>query len=283
MPQAAISVVMPAYHAASTIAGAVASLIAQDFPAWRLVVIADDGEDYERLLAAAGIRDPRCRFLDSGGVATGASHARNIGLAAIDTPYATLLDADDRIAPAKLGRLVTALGEHAIVSTALQVTDADLRPLRQVAAGPDRLLTAAEHKWVNFSMDAMIGWDLRRTEARFDPALPNMTDLDFLMRLYARAPSSFHIGVPLHLYVKLATSMSNGAGVTARMIAAKTLLRQRLAAGYYRFADPGAAEGLDAFLDVSIAAERSYPEALARRPGLLFEDHIEPLLKEAAA
>ena len=90
-------------------------------------------------------------------------------------------------------------------------------------------------------MDAMLGWDRQVTDARFDPTLPNMNDLDFLMRLYARSTGSFHIGEALHLYVKQPTSLSNGAGMTERMIAAKTLIRQRLAAGYYRFADPGAA------------------------------------------
>ena len=66
------------------------------------------------------------------------------------------------------------------------------------------------------------------------------------------------------------------------MIAAKTVIRERLAAGYYRLADGRAAAGIDAFLAVSLEAERLYPAALGARPGLLFEDHIEPLLRAAA-
>jgi glycosyltransferase involved in cell wall biosynthesis len=277
-----ISIIMPAYRAEATIAGAVESVRAQTFTDWRLIVVADDGADYEALLGRSGLADSRFVFLDSGSVGSGASRARNVGLAAVPTRYAALLDADDRLRPRKLERLVTALAGHPIVTTAIEVTDADLKPLRRVGAGADRFLTAGAHKWVNFSMDAMLGWDRQATDARFDPTLPNMNDLDFLMRLYERSAGSFHIGEALHLYVKQPASLSNGAGMTERMIAAKTLIRERLAAGYYRFADGGAVEGLDAFLAVSLEAERLYPAALAARPGLIFEDHIEPLLRAAA-
>jgi glycosyltransferase involved in cell wall biosynthesis len=277
-----ISIVMPAFRAESSIAGAVRSVMAQSFADWRLIVVGDDGADYEALLGRAGLADPRFVFIESGGVGTGASRARNVGLDAVTTRYGALLDADDRLKPTKLARLMAGLADHGIVTTAIEVTDAELRPLRQVGAGPDRPLSAARHKWVNFSMDAMLGWDRTKTDARFDPTLPNMNDLDFLMRLYERQAGSFHLGEALHLYVKQPQSLSNGPGMTERMIAAKTRLRQRLAEGYYRFADPGAAAGLDAFLAVSLEAERLYPAALAARPGLLFEDLIEPLLRAAA-
>ena len=39
-------------------------------------------------------------------------------------------------------------------------------------------------------------------------------------------------------------------------------------------------QSLAAFLDVSLEAEALYGAALAARPGLLFEDHLEPMLKQ---
>jgi glycosyltransferase involved in cell wall biosynthesis len=277
-----ISVIMPAYKAEAWIGGAVESLRAQRFAGWRLLVIADDGADYEAVLGRQGLSDARVRFLSSGGIGTGAANTRNAGFEAIETPYAALLDADDRFTPNKLERVVAALERNAIVSTAIDVVDAEGRHLRYVAEGPDRPLAAGEHKWVNLSMDTMIAWDRRRTDARFDPGLPNMADLDFLMRLYEKSAGSFHIGEPLQLYVKQPNSLSNTPGVAERMIAAKTLIRRRLADGYYRFADPRAAEGIDRFLEISTEAERRYPAALAARPGLLFEDHLEPMLRAAS-
>jgi glycosyltransferase involved in cell wall biosynthesis len=278
-----IAIIMPAYRAEQTILPAVQSVLGQSFGDWQLLLISDDGVDYEALLGRAGLTDPRFRFLSSGSARGNASAARNVGLDAIDAPYAAILDADDRFKPDKLARCAAALETHAIVSTALDVMREDFSHLRYVGRGEDRLLAAGAHKWVNFSMDSMIAWDRRRTDARYDPALPNMTDLDFLMQLYRAVPASFHIGAPLHDYVKRPLSMSNGPGVTERMIGVKRLLLRRLAEGDYPMADPDAEAGISAFLEVSVQAEATYPDALARTPGLLFEDHLEPLLHAGAA
>jgi len=278
-----ISVVMPAYRAESYIGGAGRSVLAQSYADWQLVIVSDDGQDYEAILAGEGITDKRLRFISSGGVKSGVSAAKNAGFDAVTTDYVAILDADDRFKPKKLERVMAALADHAIVSTALDVTDTAGKSLRFVGAGTDRVLTAGEHKWVNLSMDSMIAWDRRRVDGRGDPKLPNMTDLDFLMRLYRTSATSFHIGEPLHDYVKQPNSASNASGFTERMLLAKSTLRERLAEGSYPMADPGAVEGIDAFLDVSMAAERAYPAALAKNPALLFEDNIEPMLQRYRA
>lgn len=279
---AAITVVTPAYRAERSLAGAVASVLAQNFADWQMIVVSDDGADYAALLAAAGLADPRVHVISSGGVGTGASNARNAALRTIETPYAAVLDADDRFEPDKLGRCIAALAHYPIVSTALAVTDADERLLRTVGAGADRPLAAGEHKWVSISMDSMIAWDRRRAPGLYDTSIRNMQDLDFLLRLYGQSGgTSFHIGAPLHRYVKQPASQSNGEGFTERMIAAKTEIRARLARGDYGVSAADAA-GVDAFLAVSLEAERAYPAALAAQPGLLFEDHLEPRLRAAS-
>ena len=168
-----ISIVTPAYRASANIGGAVKSILAQTYADWVLVLVSDDGEDYEAILGHQGLADPRFRFVASSGVGTGASRARNAGLEAVGTQYVAVLDADDRFKPKKLERAVVALADHAIVSTALAVVAADGSSLRTVGAGPDRALAAGVHKWVNFSMDSMIAWDRRLVDARYDPELPN--------------------------------------------------------------------------------------------------------------
>lgn len=277
-----ITVIMPACEAAETIVPAVASLVAQTREDWRLMLISDDGRDYRALLEAAGLGDPRITFLSTGRLRAGSTIARNMALDRIETRYAAILDADDRFKPEKLARVIEALRDCPIVTTALEIIGVDGRPARNVGTGLDRVLTAGEHKWVNFSMDSMVAWDSTVCDARYDPALANMTDLDFLMKLYRTSPVSAHLGAPLHEYVKRAVSMSNGPGVTERMIRAKTTLRARLADGFYSMAAADAREGIDRFLAISLEAEKSYPAALADRPGLLFEDHFEPLLEAAS-
>jgi glycosyltransferase involved in cell wall biosynthesis len=276
-----ISIIMPAFRAEAFIANAVNSVLAQTYADWELILISDDEVDYSALLAAKGIVDKRFRFLSSGRMKAGASRARNIGLDTVTTNWVAVLDADDRFKPKKLERATAALAEHPIVTTALEVTLPDFTPLRTVGTGPDRLLTASQHKWVNFSMETMVAWDRRKVDARYDPDLPNMTDLDFMMKLYRTSETSFHLGEALHDYVKLPVSMTNGPGVTERMVRVKTLLLERLASGHYPMADAGAVEGISRFLLVSLEAEKSYPAKLAARPGLLFEDGLEPMLLAA--
>ena len=275
-----VAVITPAWKAQATIVTTVQSLLAQTWPDWQLWLVADDGFDYQTYLAAADISDPRFRFLSSGGSGRGASLARNVALEQITAPYAAILDADDRLKPRKLELAVAALAEHAIVSTALDVMTDDFRHLRHVGDGPDLVLSAGTHKWVSLSMDSMIVWNRRRADGRYDPTMSNMTDLEFLLQLYRTAPTSMHLGTPLHDYVKRSSSMSNGKNVAAGMIASKTEILRRLETGYYGLPQEEV-DGVAAFLRISLQAEAAYGAALAATPGLLFEDHLVPMLEAA--
>ncbi len=272
-----VAIITPAYVAKGTIVTTVRSVLAQTYPHWELVIVSDDGVDYAAFLAEQGIADKRIRQLSSGKIGGGASAARNVALDAITAPYAAILDADDRLKPQKLERAVAALEHHGIVTTALDVMDEGFAHLRDVAAGPDRELPPGAHKWVNVSMDSMVVWDRAKADARYDLTMSNMTDLELLLQLYRTAPASFHLGTPLHDYIKRAGSMSNGEKTAAGMVASKTTLLERLGSGYYPLA-PGGVEGMAGFLTVSLEAEKHYGAALAAQPGLLFEDHLEPRL-----
>ena len=267
-----IAIVTPAFKAETLLAEAVRSVLAQTDADWEHWIISDDLVDYEKLLADAGLGDPRQRFRSTGKLGLGSTAARNQLFDEIATPYATLLDADDRLKPRKLELVRAALDHHPIVSVALDVLDDQYRHLRDVGDGDDRELRTRDYKFVSFSMDSMLAWDRRVCDGRYDPDLRNMTDLDFLMRLWRTAPGTFHLGTPLHDYVKVPVSMSNGPGVTERMIAAKTTLLDRLQSGFYPMQDPEAAEGISRFLRISLKAEAEFTGQG------LFEDHIEPRL-----
>ena len=272
-----IAIITPAWKAQDTIVTTVQSVLAQTHAAWELWLIADDGFDYDSFLAASGIADPRIRFLSSGGTGRGASNTRNVALDQLTAPYAAILDADDRLKPRKLELALAGLAEHGIVSTALDVMTDDFRHLRHVGDGPDRVLSAGTHKWVSLSMDSMIVWNRRRCDGRYDPTMSNMTDLEFLLQLYRTAPTSLHLGTPLHDYIKRSTSMSNGKNVAAGMIASKTEILRRLETGHYGLPQQEV-DGVTAFLRISLEAEGKYEAALAAKPGLLFEDHLQPML-----
>ena len=275
-----VAIITPAYKAQSTLAATVRSVLDQSHADWQHWIVADDGFDYAAFLVEQGLNDPRQVFLTSGGVGRGASVTRNVALERLETPYAAILDADDRLKPQKLEKAVAALAEFGIVTTALDVMTEDFQHLRFVGDGANRVLTPGEHKWVNLSMDAQVVCDRRRGDGRFDPTMSNMTDLEFLLQLYRTIPESFHIGEPLHDYVKRAGSMSNAKDVTAGMIASKEEIHRRLLGGHYGLSEENVA-GLVGFLNVSIQAEAAYGAAMAARPGLLFEDHVEPMLAQA--
>lgn len=275
-----VAVITPAYKAQATLPTTVKSVLDQTHGDWQHWIIADDGFDYAAFLAEQGLADPRQVFVTSGGIGLGASVTRNVALAQLETPYAAILDADDRLKPEKLEMAVAALADYGIVTTALDVMTTEFVHLRHVGDGPDRVLTPGEHKWVSVSMDSMIVWDRRRGNGRYDPSMSNMTDLEFLLQLYRTIPESFHLGTPLHDYIKRDGSMSNGKDVATGMIRSKREILRRLESGYYGLNDDDVA-GVASFLKVSLDAEAAYGAALTAKPGLLFEDHLEPMLAAA--
>lgn len=102
---ARVDVVVPMHDAAETIETALAALQAQTMPDWRALVVdnasRDDGPERVRRLAAA---DRRILLLSE--AERGVSHARNRGLASAEAEWVLFFDADDRMAPQHLERLL---------------------------------------------------------------------------------------------------------------------------------------------------------------------------------
>ncbi|WDR02004.1 hypothetical protein PSQ19_15130 [Devosia algicola] len=73
--------------------------------------------------------------------------------------------------------------------------------------------------------------------------------------------------------------MSNSDKAKAGMIASKLTLLERLGTNYYPLANTDGPGGIIRFLEISLAAERTF----APETGQLFEDHLEPMLKKTGS
>lgn len=97
-PTPTISVIIPNYNNAATLARAIDSVLAQDYPAHEIIVI-DDGSTDDSA-AVAGTFGERIRFVrqPNGGV----SNARNNGVRMAGGDWIAFLDADDIYLPGRL-------------------------------------------------------------------------------------------------------------------------------------------------------------------------------------
>jgi SAM-dependent methyltransferase len=103
-----ISVVVPAYNAASVIFSTLSRLGRQSFRDFEVIVVDDGSTDKTSLVAeAAASKDPRIRIVrkSNGGV----SSARNAGIAAVTGRWVLFLDADDWLDDDFLTRMLAAL------------------------------------------------------------------------------------------------------------------------------------------------------------------------------
>ncbi|MFC6496535.1 glycosyltransferase family 2 protein [Gemmobacter lanyuensis] len=104
-----VSVVIPVFNAADTLAGTVASVQAQSLTDWEALLIEDGSTDESPAICARlAAADPRLRLLRTGGQA-GAGPARNAGIAAARGRFIAFLDADDQWHPRKLDLQLAAM------------------------------------------------------------------------------------------------------------------------------------------------------------------------------
>jgi glycosyltransferase involved in cell wall biosynthesis len=125
-----VSVIIPARNAEATLAAALDSVAAQSGVEVETIVV-DDGSTDETPAVAAG-HSIKPEFLRSTG--SGASAARNLGLAAATGRYVVFLDGDDLLKPGALqGRLAALRGcdpETIVVSDHVELVDGRERPSR---------------------------------------------------------------------------------------------------------------------------------------------------------
>jgi glycosyltransferase involved in cell wall biosynthesis len=109
-----VSVTINFENAAPFLSEAIASVYAQTFDDWELILVDDGSTDGSAGIARAAIdRDPRVRYVQHpGGANRGMSASRNLGASVSAGEYLAWLDADDVWFPQKLEQQVAVLDAH---------------------------------------------------------------------------------------------------------------------------------------------------------------------------
>lgn len=184
-----ISVITPTFNRLALLRETIASVQAQEFGDWEMIVVDDGSSDGTQAeLARIAAADPRIRFVQREGAAKGGNVCRNLGLRAARSDLIVLLDSDDVLLPHCLGGRAAMMDCNQQLDFAVypakiffrQPGDCDLayHPMRQ----GDDLLRFLSHECV---------WEITGPVWRkaflaglggFDESLKSMQDLDLHVR-----------------------------------------------------------------------------------------------------
>jgi GT2 family glycosyltransferase len=218
-----VSVVIPAYNACQTLADALDSVAAQDFPALEAVVADDASSDGTADLArrwASAQRGCTIQVLQRG-TNGGPAAARNCGIAAARGEWVAFLDADDVWLPWKLRSQLELVGQHphAVAfcggmelvrcdgaSRTRAVAEAAGKP---VAAPGSRLISLEVLSTYNpvVTSTVLVRKDALAAVGGFDEQFRGPEDYDLWLRLAARQPLVM-INTPLVRYRTRADGLS---------------------------------------------------------------------------
>lgn len=191
-----IAVIIPAWNAATTLAEAVRSVLAQSLPPTQILVV-DDGSDDATAAVASRFSAPALHLLRQRHA--GVSAARNRGIVAAESDAVLFLDADDRLAPDALAVLAATLAAapRAVAATgAWAWLPADGAPAAPPRYRPhplpqDLLATLVVRNRFANGGHVLIRRDAALRAGGFDPALCYGEDWAFFVHLAALGPFAF--------------------------------------------------------------------------------------------
>ena len=193
-----VSIVIPAYNAQRWIAETLASLKAQDFASFEVIVVDDGSTDDTSAIVASFVAEDH-RFVAITQRNAGAGPARNRGMDRAQGRYLMFLDADDLFEPNLLSKMVDLLetsGADFAVCGADTFVDDSTHPLgelpthRGLMAGVYELAPLRDHLYqtvMAHPWDKLIRASLVRAfDLRFQ-ALPHSNDTRFVYAVVAHA------------------------------------------------------------------------------------------------
>jgi glycosyltransferase involved in cell wall biosynthesis len=268
-----VSVIVPAFRAEATLARALRSLQQQSLADWEALVVADDGQDYLALLAAAGLRDPRFRFLDSGGRASGPAAARNAALPGAGGAFLTPLDADDLYHPRRLERLVPLARQAGAAFDNVSVVDDASGRLLQILFEAEQDFALDGGCLLETSVPLLPLWR-RELDLAWDPAIELCDDVAFNLRLLDRLGPVPTTAEPLHEYRVREGSVCHSPQSAERAERGYRALLARLETDRYGLADAALAAAAGVAIGRKRALNQAFAQALAEGRAASFQEFV---------
>lgn len=202
----AVSIVLPSYQRGDLIGRAIASVLAQTYTDFELVIV-DDGSTDDTAAVVAQCRDPRLRFvrLDRN---RGAAAARNAGIRETVAPFLAFQDSDDEWLSHKLEAHMRAFAdgpaEVGVVYSDMERVHRDGRTtyFRSPDVVPGQLLDPATRFYQTCGLGiqaSVIRRECLAAVGGFNEAFPALEDLELFIRL-SRHYRFHHIEEPLVRY-----------------------------------------------------------------------------------
>jgi glycosyltransferase involved in cell wall biosynthesis len=181
-----VSVVLPVYNGAGTIAATIASVLRQTHGSFELLVI-DDGSTDDTVRIAGSFRDPRIAVhsFENRGLAA----SRNRGVRLARGEFIGFIDADDLWTEHKLARQVEALRRDPAAGLAYSFTDcidehdAYLGPGSHIAASGRVYEKLLVWNFLDSGSCALVRASALADAGMFDESLPAAEDWDLWLRL----------------------------------------------------------------------------------------------------
>ncbi|MFB9991314.1 glycosyltransferase family 2 protein [Deinococcus oregonensis] len=181
-----VSVIVPAYNAASYLPDALNSILGQTYPHLEVVVVNDGStDDSAAVLAQFQAQDSRVKVVHQSNL--GLPSARNTGIAASAGELLAYLDADDTIHPEKIERQLAYLQQHPeidLVYSDYCRADQDLNLVSEEVIGIKRLPLDEAYVYTNVFpvMSPLLRRRLADRVGDFDPSLRAAEDWDYWLR-----------------------------------------------------------------------------------------------------
>ena len=185
-----VSVILPYYNRASTLADAIESVLRQSRVDLLLYLINDGSSDNSRDIALS-IDDKRMVHVDLEGN-RGVSHARNTGLSLSKTSLVAFIDSDDVWLPRKLETQIRSLrlaqevdNSVSVVGCGWKFVESDSEP-KDFPRGPFTRMDVLANRVSGMGTPTLlVDRSAAVTHARFDESIPSLEEGDYVMSCLA--------------------------------------------------------------------------------------------------